>query len=364
MDGRVVVAGAGFAGLNSALMLDSRGFEVVLVERKSFHVFRPGLTELVRGRVSEERIKLDLEDFLEGTGIDYVKEEIRGVDPDEKVLSLGSGDYSYDYLVLALGSERIEPDFDLKYAEDFYNLEDAQDAIKDLEESDSAVVIGSGYTGVEIGTELHEKGVDVTIVDRATRPMPNSNEEASHKALEYFNEEEVSFMGGKEVEEVTNYGVEFRDGSELEADTVVWCGGLQASETVQESFGTGAGGVKVNNGLSAVDYEDVFVAGDAADDDFVDTAQIAEKEGVHVAKNIYSGSELLSEFSPGRNPILVSLGNSGMLVTEDSVYESRFFRYLKDLVIRYYFFNVKRRKLKSRFSLVKSSFSLLDIMGK
>jgi NADH dehydrogenase len=364
MGKRVVVAGAGFAGLSSALMLDSKGFDVVLIDRKSYHLFRPGLTELVRARISEERIKLDLEDFLEDTGVEYTRDEVEEIDTQGKNIHAEEDDYSYDYLVLALGSEKIEPDFDLKYAEDFYSLGSARDAVEASESSDSAVVIGSGYTGVEIATELDRKGLEVTIVDAATRPMPEANEKASHIALDHFNEENISFRGGKKVEEVTNYGVELEDGSQIEADTVVWCGGLSASEAVRDSFGAGFKGLEVNSGLSAVDHEDVFVAGDAADDGFLDTAQVAEKEGVHVAENIYSGGELLKDFHPGKNPVLVSLGDSGMLVFDDSAYRSRLFRFMKDLVIRYYFFNVRRRKLKSRFSSVKSSFSLLDVMGK
>jgi NADH dehydrogenase len=322
------------------------------------------LTELIRGRVSEDGITLNLDEFLRDTGVEYTREEIESIDPEDKVVNADIGDYEYDYLVLALGSERIEPNFDLKYTEDFYSLEDAKDAVESAEKADSAIVIGSGYTGVEIGTELNMKGLDVTVIDDSTRPMPQSNERSSHIALEHFNDSEISFRGGNRVEEVTNYGVELEDGSEVQADMVVWCGGLQASKTVQESFETGIEGVEVNNGLSALDHEDVFVAGDAADDNYTDTAQIAEKEGVHVAENIYRGGELLEDFHPGRNPILVSLGNTGMLVTDDSAYDSRFFRYLKDLVIRYYFFNVWKRKLRSRFSSVKSSFSPLDIMGK
>jgi NADH dehydrogenase len=364
MGERVVVAGAGFAGLNSALMLDSKGFDVLLIDRQHRHVFRPGLIELIRGRVLEDSITLDLDRFLKGTGVEYTREEIDSIDPEEKAVHADIGDYSYDYLVLALGSEMKEPDFDLKYTEDFYSLENAKEAVEESEEADSAAIIGSGYTGVEIGTELHQKGLEVTVVDESTRPMPVSNEKSSHVALDNFNSSGISFRGGNRVEEVTNYGVELEDGSEIEVDMVVWCGGLQASKTVQKSFDTDINGIKVNSGLSALEYEDVFAAGDVTDDSFTDTAQIAEKEGVHVAKNIYRGGELLEDFSPGRNPILVSLGNTGMLVTEDSAYQSRFFRFMKDMVIRYYFFNVRKRKLKSRFNSMKSSFSLLDIMGK
>ena len=351
MSEEVVVAGAGFAGLNSALMLDSEGFDVTLIDRDSQHVFKPGLIELVRGRVSKNTITLNLEDFLKDTGIDFVQEEVQEIKPDRKTLETSREDFSYDYLVLALGSEKIQPDFDLKYTENFYTLEDTEKAVKTLSDSDSAVVIGSGYTGVEVGTELHEKGLDVTVVDKSTRPMPNSSEKVSQATLDHFNEADLSFRGGNMVSEVTNYGVELENGKEIEADTVIWCGGLETSKTVQESFNTDSDGVNVNSGLSAAEHEDVFVAGDAADDENIDTAQMAE--------NIYTGGELLKDFEPGKNPLLVSLGNSGMLLAGNSIYRNRFIRFMKDMVIRYYFFNLRKRKIKSKIRSTKDSF-LLD----
>ncbi len=359
MSEEVVVAGAGFAGLNSALMLDSEGFDVTLIDRDSRHVFKPGLIELMRGRVSKEDITLDLENFLENTEIKFVEEEVTEIQPDRKSVETSGENFTYDYLVLALGSEKVQPDFDLRYTENFYTLEDAEKAVDELEDSDSAVVIGSGYTGVEIGTELHEKGLDVTVVDESTRPMPASREKVSQAALDHFNGANLSFRGGNRVSEVTNYGVELENGKEIEADTVIWCGGLQASKTVQKSFKTSSEGVRVNSGLSALEHEDIFVAGDSADDENLDTAQMAEKQGIHVAENIYTGGELLEDFEPGRNPVIVSLGNSGMMITENSVYRSRFVRFMKDMVIRYYFFNLRKRKVKSKIRSVKDSF-LLD----
>lgn len=348
MGKRVVVAGAGFAGLNSALMLDRNGFDVVLIDQNSDHVFRPGLGELIRGRFSERSLKLDLESFLGKTTVEFKQDTVESIDPDKQVVKCSGEDHDYDYLVLGLGSERVEPDFDLKYTEDFYSLESSKEAVQASEEADSAVVIGSSYTGVEIATELHEKNVDVTLVDGSTRPMPESDEKTSQVVLDHFNRTDLSFRGGQRVEIVTNYGVELENGSELEADMVVWCGGLQASKTVQESFETDPDGLDVNSGLSALEYDNVFAAGDCADDNALDTAQNAEKGGLVVAENICSGSELLKDFNPGFSPILVSLGPHAILEVGDRVYKSRLLRYMKDLVPRYYFLSLRYRRLRSR----------------
>jgi NADH dehydrogenase len=360
---KVLVAGGGFAGLNCALELDSEKFDVTLVDEDGTHVFRPGLIELIRDRFDVEGVTLDLEDFLEDTGIDFLEAEVEEFSPDVKAVETSEGSLDYDYLVVALGSEKHEPGFSLQYAEDFYSLDAAEQAVERFEDDEKIAVIGSGYTGVEVASEMNEAGKEVQVIDDSTRPMPSAPEKASHTVLDYFNEAGVKFMGGKEVEIVTNYGVELADGTEVNADRVVWCGGLEPADESRKSLDGSSEGVDVNDGLSATGYEDVFVAGDSADSGFMKTAQNAEKQGIHVAKNINSGGAILEEFDPGTSPVVVSMGDTGMLVWNGRVVKNRFFRFLKGMILRFYFLNLWRRKFSFRDS-VKSSFSVLNIMGK
>jgi NADH dehydrogenase len=360
---KVLVAGGGFAGLNCALELDSEKFDVTLVDEDGTHVFRPGLIELIRERFDVEGVTLDLEDFLEDTGIDFLEAEIQEFSPDVKAVETSEGSLDYDYLVVALGSEKRKTDFSLQYAEDFYSLDAAEQAVERFEDDEKIAVIGSGYTGVEVASELNAAGKEVQVIDDSTRPMASAPGKASHTVLDYFNEAGVKFMGGKEVEIVTNYGVELADGTEVNADRVVWCGGLEPADESRKSLDGSSEGVDVNDGLSATGYEDVFVAGDSADSGFMKTAQNAEKQGIHVAKNINSGGAILEEFDPGTSPVVVSMGDTGMLVWNGRVVKNRFFRFLKGMILRFYFLNLWRRKFSFRDS-VKSSFSVLNIMGK
>jgi NADH dehydrogenase len=360
---KVLVAGGGFAGLNCALSLDSEKFDVTLVDEDGTHVFRPGLIELIGDRFDAESVKLDLEDFLEDTDVDFLKAEVEEFSPDLKEVETSEGSIDYDYLVVALGSEKREPGFSLQYAENFYNLDAAKEAVEKFENEEKIAVIGSGYTGVEVASELKAAGKEVQVIDDSTRPMPSAPEKASHTVLDYFNEAGVKFMGGKNVAIVTNYGVELEDGTEVNADRVVWCGGLEPVEESKKSLDGSSEGVDVNDGLSATGYEDVFVAGDSADSGVMKTAQNAEKQGIHVAKNINSGGAILEEFDAGSSPVVVSMGDTGMLVWNGRVVKNRFFRFLKGMILRFYLLNVWRRKFSFRDS-VKSSFSVLNIMGK
>ncbi|MFB6191579.1 MAG: FAD-dependent oxidoreductase, partial [Candidatus Nanohaloarchaea archaeon] len=71
MDEKVVVLGAGFAGLRAALELDGKGYEVTLVDLRKEHEYTPGVIDALRGRVPDGKLKLDIEDFLRGTGVEF-----------------------------------------------------------------------------------------------------------------------------------------------------------------------------------------------------------------------------------------------------------------------------------------------------
>lgn len=349
---KALVAGAGFAGLNAALRLSRKGFDVTIIDLKECHEFTPSIIDLFRDRVSGGKLKVDLEQFLDGTGIDFEHEVIEGINPENNVVYTGGGDRRYDNLVIALGGEPYDYGLNISDAYPIYSLEDVRAVDEELEGEDEAIIVGAGYVGVETAGELTEKGIEVTVLDKATRPMLDSPKKASHLALEYMNRKGIRFMGGKEVIEVRNDGVKTADGIFLDADLVIWAGGVEASKVVQNSFGVNKEGLSVNSGFSSKNYENVFAVGDCSDSRNLKTAHNAMKEGRVVAENVVKGSdEELESYKSGKELLVVSLGDTGILIHGDRVMESRFFRFLKDLVRLRYFLGLRMEKLKARVSV-------------
>lgn len=349
---KVVVAGAGFGGITAAIELARKGFEVEVIDKESFSEYTPGLVDLFRDRIREEKLEVDLHNFFEKTPVGFSREKILGFNLEENKVETDSGSHSYDYLVLALGSEAATYGMDISEAESCYSLRDAKKLDRELEDSESAIIVGCGYVGVEIATELDEKDTDVTIVDGGTRPVPNSGYEVSEKVLDYLNNKDINFRGGSKVKEVNSDSVRLEGGNNIEADTVIWSGGIQASKLVQNYFGTGYSGIPVNSGLSSEKYSNVFALGDNADSGFLDVAQNAEKQAEVLARNIAkSDNEALEEYSEGRLPLIISLGDTAILSVGDRAMKNRLFRHLKDLVRVRYYFNLKKRKLKLRLGL-------------
>jgi NADH dehydrogenase len=345
----VTVLGAGFAGMRAALELANDGFDVTLLDLRERHEYTPGIIDLLRGRVSPGGLALDIEDFLEGTGIEFEQEVVEGVIPDRKKIVTGEGDRSYRNLVVALGGEPQTFGMDISETHGMYSMESAEAIEKEIEDAEDALVIGCGYVGIETAGELEARGIDVRVVDQATRPMRNSPEKASHMVLDYIEDKDISFMGGRTVVGIDEDGVETEDGEKMEADIVVWAGGIKAPEVVQNSFGTDANGIAVNSGLSSEKFADVFAAGDCADTPVPDTAHNAIKQAELVAENVGKDeNQELERYSPGETPLVVSIGKTGIFMYGDLVLKNRLFRYLKDAIRWKYFLGLKLSRFRAR----------------
>jgi NADH dehydrogenase FAD-containing subunit len=351
MSEKVVVAGAGFAGVNSALELARRGYDVELIDQKGYHLFTPALPDFIGGKISEEKLRLNLAGFFSGTSVDFSREKIVGFDPENDLVETSSGAHSYDHLVVALGYDVRSFGMNISEALTAYTLEDAKQVVESAEDSEDAIVVGGGYVGVEVASELRSKDLEVTLVDQVTRPMPRSGSKVSESVLEYLNSADISFRGGKAVEEVEKQRVVLEDGSDLSADMVIWVGGMQASKLVQRDFGCGKSGLDVNSGLNSSEYDNVFAAGPCADTEGSMTAHYSIQHAEVIAENVgRSENQSLKEFEPGKRILVLSLGKKGLLEYGEKAYTGRIFRYLETFIRHRYWTGLRWKKLKLRLT--------------
>lgn len=335
---KVVVAGAGFAGIQAAFSLSKRGYNVQVLDRNSEHVYIPGLIDLLRDRCGKNDLTLDLETFFEDTSIDFSREEIKDIDPDSNQVEADEV-YGYDYLVLALGGGPIIPE-EFEDVNIPYNLEQAS-KLRNME--GSVAVIGSGYTGVELAFEFAEKGLDVETFDAETRPLPRFSEKISEKMLDLMRRENIKFRGGKKIESVEDGEVVYKEGSET-FDHVILNIGIRKNRVITECFED----FEVNSGLNSVAHDNVFAVGDCNEVN-PNTAHNAIYEGKKVAENISKKDyEDLEPVRPKEPGYLVGTGNKGLYIRDNLVFESRLFRYGKDLIKKWYFTNLKFQAWKRR----------------
>jgi NADH dehydrogenase len=323
----VVIIGGGFAGLYAARELRRAPVRVTLLDRRNHHLFQPLLYQVASAALNPSDIATPIRSILaRQKNATVVLEEASAVDGARSVVRTRSGhDVAFDYLIVATGAthsyfdhpewERVAPG--LKTIEDA--LEIRRRVLLAFEaaerETDPAarrqwltfVVIGAGPTGVELAgafaeIALHAMKRDFRTIDpsqakivllegldRVLPPYPEDLSERARRQLERFD---VEVRTGARVTSIDQRGVSIGN-ERIEARTVVWAAGVQASP-LGATLGAPldrAGRVRVNADLSLPGLRHVFVAGDLASVEadgrqVPGVAQAAIQQGKHAARNI------------------------------------------------------------------------------
>ncbi|MEV6393534.1 FAD-dependent oxidoreductase [Streptomyces sp. NPDC051907] len=271
---RVVVLGAGYAGMSAAVQLAARGkrrqgVQVTVVNAQERFTERMRLHMTATG---QQLAELSIPELLEGTGARFVRGWVTAVDADAKTVRIDDDRVlHYDTLVYGLGS--VADASAVPGVEDHaYPLSSAQDAEALAERlgqlgSGTVVVGGSGLTGIESAAEIAERHpeLDVVLLGRAEpgAAMKPKAKAYVHAALDRLG---VQVRAGVEVVKVLPDGVELAGGESIAADAVLWTSGTRVSP-LAAAAGLAVdqrGRIVTDAALRSVSHPDVYAIGDAA----------------------------------------------------------------------------------------------------
>ncbi|MEU9311575.1 FAD-dependent oxidoreductase [Streptomyces sp. NPDC048256] len=222
---RVVVVGAGMAGVQTAVALREQGFDgtVTLIGAEPHQPYdRPPLSKAVLlGNAEGSAFDVD----FEGLGIELVLgREAGGLRPADHELDTEAGPVPYDVLVLATGAEPIR----LPGAEGvpgvhlLRTLDDAERLRPVLARQHDIVVVGAGWIGAEFATAAREAGCAVTVVEAAGRPLAGAlPAEVAAPMAAWYADSGIELRTHARVERVEPGAVVLDDGSRLPAGAVV-----------------------------------------------------------------------------------------------------------------------------------------------
>ncbi len=331
---RVVIVGAGFAGLSAARALIGAPVEVTIVDQRNFHTFQPLLYEVATAGLDSGDVAYPIRAiFGRADNVTFRFARVTGVDWESRHVELeGAEGLPFDSVVVASGATAkffgIPGAAELTFP--LYTLTDARTlrdhVLRKLEDADANpaeaahgpltfVVVGGGPTGVEVAgalTELLDVAVDhdgftfarttgrIVLVDGLDRLLTPFKPSAAAYAAATLAHRGVEIRLGHMVKSVTDTCVELDDGTEIPTRTVVWAGGVTVEDTVAADLGvaTGHNGrLTVNSDLSLRDHPDAYAIGDAAavpwgpgaanpDDICPQLAQVAIQSGKHAAAQI------------------------------------------------------------------------------
>jgi NADH dehydrogenase len=292
---RLVVIGAGFAGmyaaLSSARLRDLQGvsaitLEIILVAPKPTLVVRPRLYEPY-----PETLTAPLHDLLRAIDVEYVQGLADAVDTTTRTVQVvtsdgGSKILPYDRLVIASGSRLFRPNVP-GLSEFGFSVDQFDDAVAldrhlhDLVNRpatngrDTVVVAGGGFTGIEAATEIPARlrkilGENakprVVIVDRNESVASDMGASPRPIIVEALHKLGVETRLGTSVTSLDKSGVTLSSGEHIQAETVIWAAGMRAASLTQKipAERDNLGRLLVDRNLHVFGLVDVFATGDAA----------------------------------------------------------------------------------------------------
>lgn len=266
----MVVAGAGMAGVQTAVALREQGFTgaVTLIGAEPHQPYdRPPLSKAVLlGKAEGSAFDVDFESL----GIELrLGCEVLGVRPGDHELDTEAGPVPYDVLVLATGAEPITlpgtegvPGVHL-----LRTLDDAERLRPVLARQHAIVVVGAGWIGAEFATAAREAGCAVTVVEAADRPLAGAlPPEVAAPMAAWYADSGAELRTHARVEHVEPGAVVLTDGTRLPADAVVVGIGARPATAWLAGSGIelGAHGEVVADAHLRTRVEDVYAVGDCA----------------------------------------------------------------------------------------------------
>ena len=296
---RVVIAGAGFAGLEASKALAKVDVDVALIDAQNHHCFQPLLYEVATAALSPADVAWPIRAILrEQKNVRVIMARVTGIDVQARRVHTSELDLAYDYLILATGATHSYFGHDdwapfapgLKQVADateirrrfllaFERAELVEDAVERARLL-TFVIVGGGATGVEMAGAFAEvarrtlqhdfRRIDprtsrIVLIEAGPRLLPTFPEALSNYTARSLQRMGVEVELNRKVTGCDAHGVTV-DGGRIEAATVVWAAGIVASPAARwiGADHDRAGRIKVNADLSVPGRPEIFAVGDTA----------------------------------------------------------------------------------------------------
>ncbi|KJK22592.1 pyridine nucleotide-disulfide oxidoreductase [Burkholderiaceae bacterium 16] len=293
MKRNILIVGGGFAGLWTALgaarVVDKQGdaasdVEITLVSPRAALQVRPRLHE-----ARPEQMAVPFQPLLDAVGVKFIEGSVERIHPNDHSVDIalaagGARSASYDRLVLTSGSRLFRPPLP-GLAEHAFAVDQIDEAVKLREHLESLaskpdtaarntfVVVGGGFTGLEVATELPERlhaifgdamRPRIVVVERADVIGPDLGPGPRPQILEALEKLGIETCVGGGVVSFDAKGVVTGTGERIDASTVIWTGGMVASALTGQVAPEvdRQGRMAVTGDLRVVGAKDIFGAGD------------------------------------------------------------------------------------------------------
>lgn len=296
---RIVILGAGFAGLQLARQLSNTSYDITLIDRYNFHQFQPLFYQVATARIEPSSISFPLRKIFQRKKNIHIRiAEVKEIVNSTNTVVTDIGNYTYDHLIIAMGcttnffgnKEISAKAFPMKSTTEamalrnriLMNFEDALNATsEELEEIMNIVVVGGGPTGVELSGALAEMKKNVLPKDYPDMdfsklkvfllegspvtlgPMSKASQQKSQQYLEQLG---VQVWTEAIVEQYDGRSVQLKDGRSIKTRNLIWAAGVTGNipagiprEVVQRG-----NRLKVDRYNKVEGFDNIYAVGDVA----------------------------------------------------------------------------------------------------
>lgn len=334
----VLIVGAGYAGVRAASLLGHRRSAVdpILIAPEPYHSLAIRLHQVAAGRLDPRFARVPIAAVARRHGFRWRQDRLVGIDAATRQFVLAEGGaVAYDYAVLAFGGVpewygipgMKEHAFTIGSWDGALALRERVLRLAASERAPTIAVVGGGLTGIELAGELAERaGWRIWLIEAAPTLLPGFPPRLQQRTADALRRRGVRVRTSTPVKQcapVDGQGerlvLELATGDPLEADAVVWCGGVRAHPLISAHLPAGrAGRATADASLRSTADRGLFVAGDCAaavdpstQKPVPPTAQNARAQGELAARNILAlcRSAPLAAYSGRSKGIVLSVGD-------------------------------------------------------
>ena len=326
---KVIIVGGGFGGIQLAKKLKNKEVQVLMLDRHNYHTFQPLLYQVATGGLEADCIAFPLRKIFKGErNFIFRNADVLTISPENNSINTTIGEFEYDYLVLATGSntnffgnsELEHYTMPMKTIPEALNLRSMllQNLEESLIEPDpqtkagllNFVVVGGGPTGVELSGALSElkrhvlkkdypeldlADVNIYLIEGSNVLLGPMSPQAQRSAKEFLEEMGVNVVTGVTVVSYDGNTIKLSNDVDIMTKNVLWSAGVKGDfpEGISKEHIVRGGRIKVDRFNRVDGFHNIFAIGDVAAMISEETpnghpgvAPVAIQQGKLLAKNL------------------------------------------------------------------------------
>jgi NADH:ubiquinone reductase (H+-translocating) len=298
---KVIIVGAGFAGLKIARKLNNKpGFEVTLIDKYNYHQFQPLFYQVATSSLDASNISFPLRKMFQKSKNVHIRLAcLQSIDANKQTITTDEGAYEYDVLIIATGADtnffgnkNVEQNtFPMKSTTEALQLrhrllQNFEEALltKDpevLQRLMNVVIVGAGATGVELSgsiaemkrfvlpkdyPELDFSQMKIILLEGSDKTLGAMSEKSAAQSREYLERLGVTVMTNEIVKDYDGAIVSLQNGKTIPSSLVIWAAGIKGNvpEGIDKSLIVRGNRIMVDRYSLIKGLRNIYAIGDVA----------------------------------------------------------------------------------------------------